>query len=90
MQEIAFGQYAIPVILTVVLGIIYKLFVFSDKYKSLLAVSIGIALGLIAIPYNGLPWTVINVVDYMIAGLMMGASSVGLWELQKTVTSPRS
>ena len=89
MQEVTFGQYAVPVILTVVLGLIYKVVVIPDKYKALLAVILGICLGLLAIPYGGLPWTVVTIVDYSIYGLMIGASAVGLYELQRTVTNPR-
>lgn len=86
---VSFGQYAIPVVLAVVLGFIYKFKTFSDRYKTLISVLVGIALGLIAIPYNGLPFTVVNVVDHAIYGLMVGASATGLYELQRTVTKPR-
>ena len=89
MQEVTFGQYAIPVILTVVLGLIYRLVVVLDKFKAVIAVGIGVVLGMIAIPYGGLEWTIVNVVDMIIYGLMVGASAVGLYELQRTVTNPR-
>lgn len=90
MQEVTFGQYAVPVILTVVLGLVYKVVVVPDKYKAVLAVALGIILGMVAIPYNTLAWTVVNIVDHIIYGLMMGASAVGLYELQRTVTNPRT
>jgi len=89
-MEIEFGPYAVPVILTVILGIIYKFVSFGDKYKALIAVVIGIGLGILAIPYKGMPWTVVSIVDHMIYGLMTGASAVGLWELSRTVTKPRA
>jgi len=88
-MEIEFGPYAIPVILTVILGIIYKFVSFSDKYKALIAVIIGVGLGILAIPYKALPWTVVSIVDHMIYGLMTGASAVGLWELSRTAIKPR-
>lgn len=88
-MEVEFGAYAVPVILTVILGIIYKFITFGDKYKALFAVLIGIGLGILAIPYKGLDWTVVSLVDHMIYGLMTGASAVGLYELQRTVTKPR-
>lgn len=91
MEEVTFGQYAVPVILTVVLGIVYRLVgTIPDKYKAVIAVGCGILLGLLAVPYNGLPWTVVNIVDHVIYGLMVGASAIGLWELQRTVTKPRT
>jgi len=88
-MEVEFGQYAVPVILTVILGIIYKFIPFRDKYKALIAVIIGIGLGILAIPYKGMPWNVVSVVDHVIYGLMVGSSAVGLYELSRTVTKPR-
>lgn len=91
MEEITFGQYAVPVILTVVLGVIYKLVTtIPDKWKALIAICCGIGLGMVAIPYNSLPFTVVNIVDHTIYGLMTGASAVGLWELSRTVIKPRT
>ncbi len=91
MEEVQFGQYAVPVILTVALGIIYRLVGSNipDRFKAVIAVVCGIGLGILAIPYNGLPWNVVNIVDHVIYGLMVGASAVGLYELQRTVTKPR-
>jgi len=87
--DVTFGQYALPVILMVVLGIIYKFVTFTDKYKTAIACAAGMVLGLVAIPYNGLPFTVVNIVDYSLYGLMVGASATGLYELQRTVRKPR-
>jgi len=91
VEEIKFGQYALPVILTVVLGIVYKVvpFPIPDRFKALVAVALGIGLSLLWVPYSGLPWTIVHVVDYVLHGLMVGASAVGLYELQRTVTKPR-
>ena len=90
-MEIQFAQYSVPVILTVVLALIYKTVgtALPDRFKPLIAVICGIGLGLLAIAYKGLPWGVPNIVDHVIYGLMLGASSVGLYELQRTVTKPR-
>lgn len=92
MQDVQFGQYAIPVLLTVILAIAYK-FVgqdrLKDKWKSLIACLVGIGLGFLALWYNGLDWNPVNIVDHAIYGLMTGAASVGLYELQRTVTKPR-
>ena len=90
MEEVTFGQYSVPIILTVILAIIYKFITFGDKYKALLAVCVGILLGLLAIPYKGVDWTIVNVVDHALYGLMTGAAAVGLYELQRTVTKPRA
>jgi len=90
MEEITFGSYAVPVILTVMLAIFYKFITFGDKYKALLSVCVGIGLGILAIPYKGVDWSVVTVVDHAIYGLMTGAAAVGIYELQRTVTKPRS
>ena len=89
MEEITFGGYAIPLVLTVILAIVYKFITFGDQYKALLAVGAGIALGVLAIPYKGIDWTVVNIVDHALYGFMTGAASVGIYELQRTVTNPR-
>jgi len=88
-MEVEFGQYGVPVILTVILAIVYKFVTFGDKYKALISVIVGIGLGIVAIPYKGLDWTVVSIVDHAIYGLMIGASAVGLYELSRTVTKPR-
>jgi hypothetical protein len=89
MEEITFGPYAAPVILTVVLGVIYKFINFSDRWKVGIAVLCGIGLGFLAIAYQGLQWTVVTIVDYAIYGLMLGASSIGLHQLQKQARKPK-
>jgi len=90
-MEINFGEYSIPVILTVILAIIYKCVGtnLSDRWKALIAVTIGIGLGLLSISYTGKSWDVVNVVNGVFGGMMVGASAVGLYELQRTVTNPR-
>jgi hypothetical protein len=90
MEEVTFGQYAVPVVLTVVLGLVYKFVNIPDRWKSLIAIGFGIGLGLLAIPYKTLPWSVVNIVDHTIYGLMVGASAVGLYELQRSVKNPRT
>jgi len=91
VEAISLGQYSLPVLLTIFLALFYK-FVpieFSDRYKSAFAVLIGILIAIGALLYNGLGFTVVNVIDYGLAGLMAGASAVGIYELQRTVTNPR-
>ena len=91
-MEINFGVYALPVILTVVLGLFYKTVgpgVVPDRFKAIIACGVGIGLGVVSIPYNGLPWTVKIVVDACLTGFMYGASAVGIYEVTRTVTKPR-
>ncbi len=91
MEDITLGQYGLPVLLTIFLALIYK-FVpveFPDKYKSLIAILVGIGLSLVAVWYKGLAWTPVVIVDHVLYGLMLGASAVGIYELQRTATNPR-
>ena len=90
-QEIRFGAHAVPVILSAILGLIFKMAgtKIEDRWKSVIAVVCGVGLGILAIPYNGLEWTLPTVVDYAISGFMIGASSVGLYELQRSAMKPR-
>ena len=91
MGEVSLGQYALAPLLTVILALIYK-FVpveFPDRFKALIAIGFAIGLSIAAAFYKGLDITFIVVVDYALHGLMLGASAVGIYELQRTVTKPR-
>jgi uncharacterized membrane protein YadS len=89
-MEISIGTYSLPVILTVVLGIVYKLFpVIGDSYKALVAVFIGALLGVVAMLYGAELVTAKIVIEYIIAGFMAGAAAVGLYEAQKAIRKPR-
>lgn len=91
-MDIQFASYSVPVILTVILGLVYRTVGsgLTDRYKPLIAVLCGVALGIMAIVYKGEPWTAAVVIDHAVYGLMLGASSVGLYELQRTVVKPRN
>ncbi len=87
MQEISFGQYALPVILMVGLAFFYKLFdkadgtsYISDRAKPLIAIGLGIGLGIVGMYYNGIQPIFKNIVDHALYGFMAGASAIGLWE----------
>ena len=89
-MEISFGGYAMPVVLSLILGLVYKFTgVISDKWKALASIGCGMILGNLGIAYAGLEWTVVNLVDYNLYGFMVGASAIGLYELQRTATKPR-
>lgn len=93
MDEITIGTYTIPVILMVVLGVIYKIFTsIPDRWKALIAICVGIVIGIVAMFYN-VAVAVIGikiVINYVLLGLMAGAAAVGLYEgVWKTSASPR-
>lgn len=92
MNELAIGQISASVVLSIVLGLIYKTFTVPDKYKAFIAIIIGIGLGIVAMYYYtpaGQACTFKMCVDYVLSGFMTGATSVGLYEATRTVTNPR-
>ncbi len=91
MDEVTFGKYALPVILMLFLSIAFKFApAVQDRWKSLIALLAGLGLGILAIPYQGLPWTIVNIVDYSLYGLVQGAAATGLYEVTRAVARPRS
>jgi len=90
-MEISFGGYAMPLVLSLILAFAYKLTgeAISDRWKALISVAAGLLLGNLGIAYNGMEWTIQNVVDFNIYGFAVGLSAIGLYELQRTVTNPR-
>jgi len=91
-DEVAFGKYALPVILYVVLGLIYKILPsIPNRAKILIAVILGVTISLIAIQYSGKPWTTVNVVDHILYGLFAGTAAGGLYEgVNRAVFKPRT
>lgn len=92
MENINLGQYSLPVILSICLGVIFKLWAkFPDRFKSLVAIVIGALLGVAAMYYNQqAPFTVKIWIDYILYGCMAGAASVGLYEVTRSVKNPRA
>ena len=90
-MEVSIGTYSVPVLLTVLLGIVYRVIpTIPDKWKALVAICAGIAIGIMAMFYNEAAITGKVVIDYILLGLMAGAASVGLYEgVYKTATKPR-
>jgi hydrogenase/urease accessory protein HupE len=92
MEEITLGQYSLPILLTVILGICFKLIGegLADRWKSIIALVLGLGLGLLAMVYNQeAPYTWVVVIDHCLFGFMAGAAAVGLYEAQRSVMRPR-
>jgi len=67
-----------------VLGMIYKAVKIPDNIKPFIAAFAGIGLGILALYYEGQPpFTVAQWTDNILYGFMVGASAVGIWEMQK-------
>lgn len=91
MGDIQFGGIALSAILAAILALLYRATGDSipDRFRALIAAVCGIGFGILAIPYNGLQWTTVVVVDNIIKGLMIGLSATGIYETQRTITNPR-
>lgn len=89
-MEVSFGGYALPVVLTVLLSFVYRVVTVGDRWKAPIAIACGIALGMVGLAYKGLPWSVVNIVDHVLYGFMTGAGAVGIYEMTRSVTRPRS
>jgi len=90
MEELQLGQYAFPVILTIILGMIYKIIPsIPDRIKVVISVLVAMTLSLIPIAYKGILWTFPVIVDHLLYGIMAGASAAGIYELSRAIRNPR-
>lgn len=89
MVEVNLGGYALPLVLSIVLSLIFKTIKFQDRWKAPIAIFCGISLGLVGLAYQGREWTIINIVDFVLYGFMTGAGAVGLYELSRSAIRPR-
>ena len=87
MQEIMFGQYALSVIITAVMALVFMMCkredgtsCLSDKWKNLVIIIIGLGFGLLSIWYVGKPANVVNVVQGLLEGFFTSMGAVGLWK----------
>jgi hypothetical protein len=89
--EISIGAYSLPVILSVVMGVIYKVApAIPDRWKALVSIAVGILIGLVAMVYGQEVYTVKTVIDYILIGGMAGAAAVGLYEgIYRPAAKPR-
>ena len=83
-ETITLGQYSLPVVLTVLLGLFFKNISIKDSLKPFIAVGCGIVLGMIALFY-GQPDLISFplIVDYVLAGAIAGTSATGIYEMIK-------
>jgi len=91
MGDVQFGSMAASAILMGILALIYKVCTKEDgtesipnRLKPLLAVGLGIVLGIVGMYYNELAANFKNIVNHVLIGLNIGLSAVGLWELYKS------
>jgi hypothetical protein len=87
MQEITFGQYALPAILSAVMALVFMICkredgtsCLADKWKNLVVIGAGLGLGLLSILYTGSVLTVKTVTEGLLSGFFCSMSAVGLWK----------
>jgi hypothetical protein len=84
MEELQFGQFAISVIIMVVLGIAYKILgdLLDDRLNVVIAICLGLGLGVLSVPYANLEWSAVNLVNNILSGFMSAAAASGLYTWQ--------
>ena len=83
-ETITLGKYSLPVVLTVILGLIFKNTPISDSLKPYIAACCGVVLGVLAMFYNEpISITFPLLVDYVLAGAIAGTSATGIYEMIK-------
>lgn len=92
VPDMSIGQYSVPFLLTIILTLIYKFVpVIPDKFKAVIAGAVGIALAILAQFYSAPAEVTFQLwVNSIIGGFLIGMSAVGLYEVTRTVTKPRT
>ena len=84
--DMAFASVQVSFIIAIFLVIVYSYFpTLHNKWKIGIALILGVGFGLLKISYDGLPWTVVNVVDNLLQGFLVGASAVGIDQMRRNV-----
>lgn len=82
--ELQFGGVGASLIITMILMIAYNFLPeMKNKWKILIAVACGLGFGILKIPYDGLSWTVVNIVNNLFQGFLVGAGAIGLHQMQR-------
>ena len=85
-MEIEFGGIAASLIITVALSIAYTFQPdMHNKWKILIAILLGLGFGIVKIPYEALPWTVVHIVNSVLQGFLVGAGAVGLNQMVRNI-----
>ena len=83
-ETITLGKYSLPVVLTILLGLIFKNISIKDSLKPFIATGCGVVLGVVAMFYNQpIDITFPMVVDYILVGAVAGTSATGIYEMIK-------
>jgi hypothetical protein len=86
MEELTIGKYAASVIEAAVLAFIFSVIPdLSDRTKAIIAVLLGVGLGMVAVKFYGAAWDFKTVVSNGLDGFFVGLAAVGVYRIQKEV-----
>jgi hypothetical protein len=89
-DTIMLGKYSLPVILSLILGLIYKRTKVADDMKPYISIGCGILLGVASMFYMEVsPITFPVVSDFVLAGAMAGFAATGIYETTKPSAKSR-
>ena len=83
-NELTLGSIGLSVIIAVFLKVIYGTWALDNRYKAIMAASIGIALALVVFFTTGIEASIGSIATYVVQGFMTGATATGLYEMTKT------
>jgi len=87
-KDLSFGQYSLPVLLTMFTMGLFRFWEVSDRLKPPITLGFGIALGVLWIFYTGTTCTVPTFIDSVFYGAMQGFAAIGIYETQDKARSP--
>lgn len=86
-MELALGAYSLPLIVSLLLRWLYSLVdaeKIANRWKQVIPVALGIAMAYLYMLYIGDQWTVVNIVDKTLYGIInLGFASIGFYETTK-------
>ena len=87
MQELSFGVYSLPLVVSLLLRWIYGITgEMPNRVKQVIPVALGVGMAYVYMAYAGIPWTVQTVVDNTLYGIInLGFAAIGFYEVTRRV-----
>ena len=85
MQELSFGAYSLPLVVSLLLRWLYSLAgELNNRIKQVIPVVLGVGIAYVYMGYASIPWTVQSVVDNTLYGIInLGFAAIGFYEITK-------
>lgn len=88
MEELQLGAYGLPLVVSLLLRWLYSVIgdeKITDRMKQIVPVLLGIGLAYLYMVYANMAWSVVNVVEKTLYGIInLGFSAIGFYEVTKT------